>query len=104
MSDPQPLSVAISELIARRGLATRKGTGQLSDVWKIVAGDRVSRHSRVLSLRDHTVCVGVDNSALLNELVSFHSARLLAGLQSECPELTVRRLRFQLRSDSQSSH
>ncbi|MFP6763383.1 MAG: DUF721 domain-containing protein [Planctomycetaceae bacterium] len=104
MSDPQPLSVAISELIARRGLATRKGTGRLADVWKAVAGERVSGHTHVVSLRDRTVCIAVDNSALLNELVSFQSGSLLAGLQKECPELKIRRLRFQLRSDSQGSH
>jgi len=102
MSDPQPLSVAIAELIARRGLATRKGTGRLAEVWKTVADDRVSSHSRVLSLRDHTVIIGVDNSALLNELVSFHSAGLLSDLQKECPDLAIQRLRFQLRSESQN--
>lgn len=98
MRDPQPLSAAISELIAKRGLAAPRSNAEVAGAWQRVAGERIADDARVLSLRDGTVLVGVTSSALLNELVSFHSQRLLFDLQSECPEMTLKKIRFQLRT------
>jgi predicted nucleic acid-binding Zn ribbon protein len=100
MRDPQPLSVAISELIAKRGLASPRRSAIIEAAWSRVAGERVSRNSRVLFVRNNTIHIAVMNSALLNELVSFHSPRLLAAIQFECPESTIEKIRFQLKADS----
>lgn len=98
MRDPQPLSAAISELISKRGLAVRLGNVEVATAWKRVAGERIARDSRVLSLRDGTIHIGVTNSALLNELVSFHSHQLLAALRIECCGIELEQLRFQLKT------
>lgn len=103
MRDPQPLSAAISELIAKRGLAAPRGNAVIEAAWSSVAGESISNNSRVLFVRDHTIHIAVLNSALLNELVTFHSPRLLAAIQVECPESSIEKIRFQLKADSSAS-
>ncbi len=98
MRDPQPLSAAISELFAKRGLAARRGNEEVAVAWRRVAGERIARDSRILSLRDGTIHISVTSSALLNELVSFHSQQLLADMQTECSEIELKQLRFQLKT------
>jgi predicted nucleic acid-binding Zn ribbon protein len=99
MREPQPLSAAISELIAKRGLAAPRGNAEVAAAWRRVAGERIAGDSRVLYLRDGTIHIGVASSALLNELVSFHSQRLLAELQTECSKIDFKHIRFQLKTN-----
>lgn len=99
MSEPQRLSVAISELIARRGLVRVKGNAQLAAAWKKSAGDRIAERTKVLGLQRGNLEIGVANSALLNELVSFQRADLLEKMQAEYPGNTIKDIRFKLRSD-----
>jgi predicted nucleic acid-binding Zn ribbon protein len=99
MSDPTPLSVVISELIARKGLARVQGNAQLAGIWKAVAGDRISSRTKVLGLKRGALEVAVDNSALLNELSSFHKPALLQQLHKEYAEHRISEIRFKLRTD-----
>lgn len=99
MPDPTPLSAVLSELIARKGLARVQGNAQLIGIWKAVAGDRISGQTKVLAVKRGVLEVGVDNSALMNELVSFHKATLLRKFQKEHPEHKLKDIRFKLRSD-----
>ncbi|MHC4876386.1 MAG: DciA family protein [Planctomycetota bacterium] len=100
MSEPQPLSAAISELIARRGFARMQGNTQLAAIWKQVVGDeRMAERTKVLGLKRGVLEIGVSNSALLNELVSFQKMVLLERLKSEHPEQNIKDIRFRLRSD-----
>ena len=100
MRDPVRLSEAISEFIAKRGIAARRGTGQLAEVWQKVSGERIAENTRYLYLRDQVIHIGVFNSALLTELVSFQSELLLEKLKAECPDLEISRIRFQLKTQS----
>ncbi len=99
MSDPQPLSAAIAELIARRGFARVQGTSQLIAIWKQVVDERTAERTKVLGLKRGVLEVGVTNSALLNELVSFQKTGLLDRLRTEHPEQKIKDIRFRLRSD-----
>ena len=99
MSDPQPLSAALAELIARRGFARMQGTSQLVSIWKQVVDERTAERTKVLGLKRGVLEVGVTNSALLNELVSFQKTVLLGRLQAEHPEQNINDIRFRLRSD-----
>lgn len=99
MSDPTPLSAAISELIQKKGLARVQGNAQLVGVWNSVAGERISSRTKVLGLKRGVLEVGVDNSALMNELASFHRAALLHKFQKEHSEHRISDIRFKLRSD-----
>lgn len=100
MRDPTPLSEAISQFISKRGLAARRSTSQIADAWKRASGERIAASSRYLCTRDRTVFIGVFNSALLTELVSFHAATLLAKLQAECPNMKIDSIRFQLKTQN----
>jgi len=99
MSDPTPLSSAISELIARKGLARVQGNAQLVKAWKAVAGERIATRSKVMGLKRGVLEVGVANSALLSELASFQKASLLKKLQSEHAGQKITDIRFKLRTD-----
>lgn len=96
MNDPVRLSVAISEVIAKKGIAVWRATAQLDATWKKIAGDCVASNSRCLYLRNQTVYIGVYSSALLNELVSFHADALTVRFQTECPDICIQKLRFEL--------
>ncbi|MBC8291096.1 MAG: DUF721 domain-containing protein [Planctomycetes bacterium] len=100
MRDPVPLSEAISEFIAKRGIAARRATDQLAEVWQKVSGERIAANTRYLYLRDQSVFIGVFNSALLTELVSFQSEVLLGKMKAECPGVEIKKLRFQLKTQS----
>tara|TARA_B100000530_G_C15797845_1_gene424311 strand:+ start:69 stop:377 length:309 start_codon:yes stop_codon:yes gene_type:complete len=100
MRDPVRLSEAISEFIAKRGIAARRSTDQLAEVWQTVSGERIAANTRYLHLRDQVIHIGVFNSALLTELVSFQSKSLLEKLNAECPDLEIIRIRFQLKSQT----
>ena len=102
MSDPTPLSSVLSELIAKKGIARVQGNAQLVGIWKSVAGERISSRTKVLGLKRGMLEVGVDNSALMNELASFQKTALLYKLQKEHSEQKINDLRFKLRSDLNS--
>jgi predicted nucleic acid-binding Zn ribbon protein len=99
MSDPTPLSAALAELIARKGLARVQGDAQLVTVWKQVVGEQVAAATRVISLQRGVFEIGVANSALLSDLATFQKPALLLKLKSEFPQHKVRDIKFRLRSD-----
>lgn len=100
MTEPQPLSAAIAELIARRGLARVQGQAQLAGIWQQVVGDpRTAALTKVLGVKRGVLEIGVANSALLNELVSFHRTVLLDRLKTGHPDQNIKDIRFRLRSD-----
>ena len=93
---PQPLSAALTELIALRGWAGGQGDAQLSNVWKTVAGDEVATKTRIKGIKRGVLQIAVFNAPLLSELVSFQQTELLEELQTRHPELKIRRLKFRL--------
>ena len=76
-SDPQPLSRAVSELIAMKGLARVRGSDHLHSAWKEIAGERIAGMTKVQGIRNGVLTVGVSNSGMLNELAGFHKQSLL---------------------------
>ena len=99
MSEPQPISAAISEYIARRGFSRVQGNAQLANDWAKVAGERIAAKTKVMGLARGTLQIGVASSALLNEIASFHRADLLKKIQAEYPDHKIKDLKFKLKSD-----
>ncbi len=93
-----PLSNALSELIALKGLARVRGDQRLLEAWKQAAGEKIASQTTVQGIKNRIVMVGVENSALLNELNSFHKSSLLQKLQKEYGKQDVRDIRFRLKS------
>lgn len=94
--DPQPLSVALAELIALRGFARIRGDDELQAAWKQVAGEELAGHSRPLQISRGVLTVSVSSAPLLNELASFRSAGLLQLFKQSFPHLKVKNLKFRL--------
>ena len=99
-SGPRPLSEALSELIALKGLARSRGEAQLASIWTEVAGSSISKQTRVVGIKRGVLEVGVANSSMLNELVGFHKRSLLETLQERYEYLKIRDLKFRLNSVS----
>ena len=101
---PQPLSQALSELITLRGYARVMGNAQLQAAWTDVAGPQIASQTRASAIKRGVLQVGVAHAPLLAELVSFHKATLLKGLQANHADLKIRDLKFKLDSDVGRSH
>ena len=95
--DPQTLGSAISELIARRGLAQTSANAELADAWKTAAGPSVADSTRVLSYRNGVIEIGVRHAALLSRLAGFEKPLLLERMQEWRP--AIQDLRFRLKGD-----
>jgi predicted nucleic acid-binding Zn ribbon protein len=96
---PQPLSQALSELIALRGLARVRGESQLAAIWQEVAGATIASSTRVIGVNRGALHVAVANAPLLSELASFHKASLLEALRERHGHLKIRDLKFRLKGD-----
>lgn len=92
--EPQPLSAAISQLIALRGFARPQGNDDLGAAWRKAAGDEIAAHARPERLVRGTLNVAVDNAPLLSELTAFQGTEILARLTEAAPHLRVRKLKF----------
>ncbi len=98
-SEPEHLSKALSELIAARGLARVRGDEQLRQTWREVAGEQFAADTKVLGIRNGVLRIGVSNSALLGELVSYHRESLLQSLQQDHAFLKIRDVKFRLKGN-----
>lgn len=93
-----PISQALKELIALKGLGRVQGDRRLLEAWKQAAGEKIAGQTVVQGIKNRVVQIGVENSALLNELNSFHKGSLLQKLQQEYGKQDVRDIRFRLKS------
>ena len=96
-SEPESLSDVLSKLFALRGYGRVRGDQQLKETWEAAAGEAIASQTKVLSLRNGVLQIGVSNSALMSELASFHKVELLERLQEQNKRVSIRDLRFRLR-------
>ena len=96
---PQQLSDLLSQLIALRGLACVRGNEELQLIWTRVAGDKLSRHTKVLGVKRGVLHIAVRNAPLLAELTTFHKRSLLEALQKDEGSRRICDLRFRLNGD-----
>jgi hypothetical protein len=96
MSDPQPLSLALAELIATRGFARSRSDDDLQTAWRTVAGEFAAT-TRPVKIARGVLTVEVRSTGILNEVVSFHTGTLLAAMQRQAPHLRIKSLKFRLK-------
>lgn len=94
--DPQPLSIALSELIALRGFAHVRSDSELELAWKTVCSPEIAAQSRPQPISRGVLTIAVENAPLLSELASFQSADLLQRLKQQYPHLKIKSLKFKL--------
>jgi len=97
-SGPQPLSRALSELIALRGYARVQGPAQLQSAWAEAAGAAIARQTRAVAIRRGVLHVSVDHAPLLAELAGFFKQSLLQKFRELHAEMGIRELKFKLDS------
>jgi hypothetical protein len=102
-SGPQQLSDLLSQVVAQRGLASVRGNEELNLTWMHVAGDKLARQTKVLSVKRGVLHVAVGNAPLLAELATFHKRSLLEALQANEATHRIRDLKFQLNGDMSSA-
>jgi len=86
---------ALSAFLRANGLQGAAKHPQLESAWARIVGPEFVRHTRVLNFRKGTVEIGVESSALMNE-IRFHRAALLADLQREIRRPAITRISFSL--------
>jgi predicted nucleic acid-binding Zn ribbon protein len=66
--EPVPLSDALAKVGAEFGLAPGDAHGTLDTRWREVMGDDVAAHARLVSVRDGTLTVAVDDPIWATQL------------------------------------
>lgn len=94
---PRPLGEAISQFISERGLAGSQGLVTLNELWKEIVGDDIGKRTKVAGIRNGTLEIGVQSSALLNELVGFYGDEFLGLVQADDRGKRVKAIRFRLK-------
>ena len=89
------LKSALSAFLKANGLQGAVKHPQLDSAWGRIVGLEFVRHTRVLSFRKGTVEIGVDSSALMNE-IRFHRTALLGDLQREIRRPAITGISFSL--------
>ena len=95
--EPRPLGEAVSQFIAERGLAGSAGIDTLNELWREIVGDDIGRRTKVITLRSGTMEIGVQSSALLNELVSFYGQEFLTLIKADNRGRNIRNIKFRLK-------
>lgn len=102
--DPQPLGDVISHLFALRGYGRTQTGRQLVDIWRMVAGETIAGCTRVQGVKAGVLQVGVQSSAMLQELQGFHKGSLLEALQRNHADLGLRDIKFRLNQSAGHRH
>ncbi len=91
---PEALREILSRLFVSRGWGRKQGRMRLEQAWAETVDPKHAKLTRVVRLRRGVLEVEVANSAVLQELASFHKRKLLERLRQSLPEKTVTDLRF----------
>ena len=89
------LKSAIAEFLKASGLEGAVKHPRLDSTWSHIVGPELVRHTRVLSFHRGIVEVGVDSSALMND-IRFHRSALLRDLQREIKRPAITGISFSL--------
>ncbi len=95
---PRPakrLADVLSQLIARRGYARVRESGELDRVWVEAAGETIASRTRPAKTRRGVLTIIVADSLLMQEL-TFRKSEIITRLNTLAPERAVKDLRFRV--------
>jgi Dna[CI] antecedent DciA-like protein len=95
---PRSLSEILSEMFTVRGYSRLWARQELENAWNTAVGEPYCRQTRVGEVRHAVLIVTVAHSALLDELVAFRKAALLASLKWGAPGTAIHDIRFRFGS------
>lgn len=106
-SSADPGVIALSDVMAvvlkRLGLEKQQWYSILTDEWKRIVGEAISKHTRPGRIEGQTLIIYVDNSVWLSELSRFSSGELLAKIKERFGSGRIGNIRLQLDPEG-SSH
>ncbi len=92
---PEPIRDILTELMARRGFARVQSSAALESAWSRVAGELMSKYTRVGAVKRGKLEIVVANSTLVQEM-TFQKQSLLAALKEALPDESIKDLRFRV--------
>ena len=97
---PRSLSDILGEIFIVRGYGRLWARQELENAWNTAIGEPHCRQTRVGDVRHAVLNVTVAHSTLLDELVAFRKAALLASLRWGAPGTAIHDIRFRVSSVS----
>lgn len=98
MNEPVPISEALVDYIAKRGIARSSSNSRIQSVWAEICDERFRAVTSIIRLYRGVLEIGVSSAAILNELNSFHYDTFLKEFRDRCGHEMIRELRFQLKT------
>jgi hypothetical protein len=95
---PRSLSDILGEMFTVRGYGRLWARQELENAWNTAVGEPYCRQTQVDDVRHGVLNVTVAHSALLEELVAFRKAALLASLECRAPGTAIHDIRFRIGS------
>jgi hypothetical protein len=95
---PRSLSDILGEMFTVRGYGRLWARQELENAWNTAVGEPHCRQTRIDNVRHGVLNVTVAHSALLEELVAFRKAALLASLNCGAPGTAIHDIRFRFGS------
>lgn len=92
---PKKIADVLAQLISARGYGRIQANADFSAAWNEAAGPALARFTRPGQIRRGQLEVTVANSTTIQEL-TFQKQSILAALQAELPDASIRDLRFRL--------
>jgi hypothetical protein len=95
---PRSLADILGEIFTTRSYGRLWVRQELENAWNTAVGEPYCRQTQVGDVRHAVLNVRVAHSALLDELVAFRKATLLASLRWAAPGTEIHDIRFQIGS------
>lgn len=92
---PKKIADVLAQLITARGYGRIQGSVDMQSAWRAAVGETLGRFTRAGALRRGQLEITVANSAALQEL-TFQKQQILASLQRELADTSIRSLRFRI--------
>jgi predicted nucleic acid-binding Zn ribbon protein len=94
---PKKIADVLAQLITARGYGRIQADSNLVAAWQQAAGLTIAKYTRPGRIRRGTLEVTASNSTIIQEL-TFQKQQILAQLQSEMPDASIRDVRFRVGS------
>jgi len=91
---PKPVGQVLGDLLKASGLMDSLAGSVLRSAWLRTTGGEVSKHTRVVGVRNGVLTVEVDSEPWLHELSAFYKESILSDLQRLLPREQINDIKF----------
>lgn len=92
------LKDALKMYLKESGVGWMLSHRDLVDIWVRCVGEEIGEQTRPSGWRNGTLTIDVFSPTLRSELEGFFSESLLSAIQTEAPELGIRKIKFRITS------